>query len=69
MHRELIEIEAAGSGWVVKGAAAPRPCPTKAGAIDEGHRLAERRYRETGHPTALKVPVGWGETVMVGAYG
>src|SRR5690606_23074675 len=49
--------------------AAPRPCPTKAGAINESHRLADRLYRETGHPTALMVPVGWGKKVMVGAYG
>ena len=69
MLRELIEIEAVGNGWVVKDAATIHACPTKAGAIGEGQRLAERRHRETGHPTALKVPVGWGEAILVGAYG
>lgn len=69
MQRELIEIEADNDGWTVKDFVSVLPCKTKAKAILEGHRLAERRYRDTGHPTAIKVPVGWGETVMVGAWG
>lgn len=69
MQRELIEVEAASEGWVVKDHAAVLACATKSRAILEGHRLARQRYEQTGNPTALKVPVGWGETAMVGACG
>lgn len=69
MQRELIEIEAENDGWLVKDVITVLTCRTKAKAIMEGHRLAQQRFQETGIPTALKVPVGWGENVLFGAFG
>lgn len=69
MVRELIEVEASGEGWMVKGEDAASSCATKLQAIEQAHTLATRRYVETGRPTAVRVPVTGGAAVIVGACG
>lgn len=69
MVRELIEIEASDEGWLVRGGGKALSCPTKLQAIEEAHTLASRRYVETGRPTAVRVPMACGESVIVGTCG
>ncbi|TWT18521.1 hypothetical protein FQY83_14170 [Luteimonas marina] len=69
MVRELIEVEASGDGWLVRGEGAALSCATKLQAIEQAHTLASRRYVETGRPTAVRVPVVGGMAVIVGACG
>ncbi|MDH5831986.1 hypothetical protein QFW80_15825 [Luteimonas sp. M1R5S18] len=69
MVRELIEIEAAGDGWLVRSGGTCLVCVTKLQAIERAHALAERRYAETGCPTGVRVPVAGDVRLILGTCG
>jgi hypothetical protein len=73
MMRELIEIEPSAGGWLVRSPVLPEAealyRPTKLQAIEEAHTLAARRYVESGHPTAVLVPMGGGTSVIIATCG
>ncbi|TYT27262.1 DUF2188 domain-containing protein [Luteimonas viscosa] len=69
MVRELIEIEPADDGWLVRSGAACLHYLTKLQAIEQAQMLAARRYMETGCPTGVRVPVAHGRPVIVGTCG
>jgi len=69
MVRELIEIEASGDGWLVRGDGQALSCRTKLQAMEQAHALASRRYVETGRPTGVRVPVVGGSSVVIGTCG
>ncbi|HRN62353.1 MAG TPA: hypothetical protein PK743_02550 [Luteimonas sp.] len=69
MVRELVEIEASDDGWLVRADGWYVACATKLQAMEQAHALASRRYAETLRPTAVRVPMPDGRSVIIGACG
>lgn len=69
MVRQLVEIEPCDHGWRVRAPGREFECPTKFHAIEEAHAWAARHYVETGQPTAVRVQVAGGGSVVVGSCG
>lgn len=68
MERNLIVIESTGIGWrVADESTASETYATKAKAIMAAYTRASERQQATGRAVAIKMPDGWGGTVVVGA--
>lgn len=67
-ERNLVVIESTPAGWRVDdGAGAGDIFVTKAKAIMAAYARASERQQRTGRAVAIKVPDGWGGTMVVGA--
>ncbi|TKR29453.1 hypothetical protein FCE95_15010 [Luteimonas gilva] len=68
MERNLVVIEPAPTGWrVADDLAGSDTFATKAKAILAAYALASERQQRTGRAVAIKMPDGWGGTMVVGA--
>ncbi len=68
MERNLVVIESTPAGWrVVDEAAGSDTFATKAKAIMAAYARASERQERTGRAVAIKMPDGWGGTMVVGA--
>ena len=68
MERNLVVIESTGVGWrVADDRTGSETYATKAKAIMAAYARASERQQATGRAVAIKMPYGWGGTVVVGA--
>lgn len=68
MERNLIVIESTAMGWrVADEGAGSQTYATKAKAIMAAYARASERQQATGRAVAIKMPDGWGGTLVVGA--
>lgn len=68
MERYLVVIESSGIGWrVADDRTASETFATKAKAIMAAYLRASERQQATGRAVAIKMPDGWGGTVVVGS--
>lgn len=68
MERNLVVIESTGVGWrVADDRTGSETYATKAKAIMAAYARASERQQATGRAVAIKMPDGWGGTVVVGA--
>lgn len=68
MERNLVVIEPTGLGWrVADDRTGSETYATKAKAIMAAYARASERQQATGRAVAIKMPDGWGGTVVVGA--
>lgn len=67
MERNLVVIESTPAGWRVADGAEGDTFATKAKAIMAAYARASERQQRTGRAVAIKMPDGWGGTMVVGA--
>lgn len=68
MERNLVVIESTPTGWrVADGHTEADNFATKARAIMAAYARASERQQQTGRAVAIKMPDGWGGTLVVGA--
>ncbi|HJR75282.1 MAG TPA: hypothetical protein VJ806_16785 [Luteimonas sp.] len=68
IERNLVVIESTPTGWRVADSAGDSDTfTTKAKAIMAAYARASERQQRTGRAVAIKMPDGWGGTMVVGA--